>query len=205
MAFYLAVTVVDMSKSTNNEEQSTSNGELSKTISQLAESVKSIQDELQVLKRGATQIGLNPLCQSGSQDSVTRNEPGQELPPNKRTRVESEGADSEGEIEEGEEPHGPLVPLSEAAAAFIEATFGAKLNNATSVSKAKGQGIPDSRWIRCPKLDSVVSANVSAGARSTDRAASRIQLFWLDVVNPLVFVLEKAEKLELPAEVIQAI
>ena len=144
LAFYLAVTVVDMSKLTNNEEQSTSNGELSKTISQLAESVKSIQDDLQALKRRATQSGLNPLCQSGSQGSITGNEPGQEPPPNKRTRADSEGANSEGEIEEGEEPHGPLVPLSEAAAAFIEATFGAKLDNATRVLKAKGQGIPDS-------------------------------------------------------------
>ena len=32
-------------------------------------------------------------------------------PPNKRTRVDSEEADSEGEtdLKEGEEPHGPLV------------------------------------------------------------------------------------------------
>ena len=44
------------------------------------------------------------------QDSYTGNEVGQD-PPNKRTRVDSEKADSEAEIDlkEGEEPHGPLV------------------------------------------------------------------------------------------------
>ena len=51
--------------------------------------------------------------------------------------MDSEGANSEGEIEKGEEPHGPLMLLSEAAAMFIEATFGAKLDNAMRVSKAK--------------------------------------------------------------------
>ena len=106
-----------------------------------------------MLKHGATHSGLNLLSLSGLQDSVTGNKSGQEPSPNKRIRVESEGANSVGEIEEGKELHGLLVPLSEAAAAFIEATFGAKLDNATRVSKAKGQGIPDSQWIRCPKLD----------------------------------------------------
>ena len=32
--------------------------------------------------------------------------------------------------------------------------------------------------------------------------ASRLQQVWLDAVNPLVFILEKAEELELPKEVI---
>jgi len=108
-------------------------------------------------------------------------------------------------MEENDEPHGPLVPLSEEAAAFLETTFASKLDNATRVSKAKGHGIPDSRWIRCPKMDSVVSTNVSAGARTADRAASRLQQFWLDAVNPLIFVLEKAEEWELSAEVINKI
>ena len=35
-----------------------------------------------------------------------------------------------------------------------------------------------------------------------DRASSRIQNFWLDTATPLIFILEKAEELELLAEVI---
>ena len=119
--------------------------------------------------------------------------------------MDSEEVCSEEKIEEGEEPRGPLVPLSEAAAVFIRATFGTKVDNTTRVAKAKGRDIPDSQWIRYPKLDPVVLANVSAGARLADRAASRIQHFWLDAVNPLVIILEKAEELELPAEEIHSI
>ena len=85
--------------------------------------------------------------------------------------MDDEEAETE-ELEDSDEPHGPLVPLSEAAAAFLETTYGTKLDNATRVSKAKGQGIPDSQWIRCPKLDSVVSPNVLLAAKSANRAAS---------------------------------
>ena len=54
--FYLAVQVVDMSKSTSNEEQSMSE-ELSKMMEQ---NVKSIQDKLLALKHRATHTGLKP-------------------------------------------------------------------------------------------------------------------------------------------------
>ena len=67
---------------------------------------------------------------------------------------------------------GPLVSISEAAAAFLEAAFSMKLDNNAQKAKAKVDGIPDSRWIQCAKLDLVVSANVLAAARATDRASS---------------------------------
>jgi len=51
----------------------------------------------------------------------------------------------------------------------------------------------------------VVSAKVPLTARTADKATNRLQQFWLDVANPLVFILEKAEELELPKEVIGGI
>ena len=48
-------------------------------------------------------------------------------------------------------------------------------------------------------------ANVLPTARTADRAASRLQQFWLDSVNPLVFILEKTEEMNLPKEVIGGI
>jgi len=47
--------------------------------------------------------------------------------------------------------------------------------------------------------------NVSPTARAADRAASKLQQFWLDAANPLVFILEKAEEMDLPKEVIGGI
>lgn len=51
----------------------------------------------------------------------------------------------------------------------------------------------------------MVSANIPPAARTADRAASRLQQFWLDAANLLVFILEKAEELALPKEVIGGI
>ena len=59
--------------------------------------------------------------------------------------------------------------------------------------------------LKCPELDPVVAATIPTTSQRADRAASRLQNFWLDAVNPLVYVLERTEELELPAEVIAAV
>ena len=127
------------------------------------------------------------MQQSGA-DVVVSDEP----PPRKKTRVD-EGDTSDDEREDCDDLQAPLVPLSEAASAFLEAAFAAKLENRARVAKAKGQGTPDSRWIQCAKIDPVVTANVPSAARTADRAASRLQQFWVDAASPLVILLEKEE------------
>jgi len=98
-----------------------------------------------------------------------------------------------------------IVTLSEEAATFLEEAFGSKLENKTRRAKAKAQSTPDSQWIRCAKIHLVVMVNIPPAARTADRAASRLQQFWLDAVNLLIFILEKAEELELLKEVIRSI
>ena len=80
LAFYLAVTVVNMSQSMSNGELSKAKKQLSKTIGQLAKSIKSIQDEILALKCRPTHSSLDPLSKSSSQDNSTRNEPGHKPP-----------------------------------------------------------------------------------------------------------------------------
>ena len=92
--------------------------------------------------------------------------------------------------------------MSEEAGAFIETSFNSKLKNTDRTSQAEKYRVPDSRWLKCPELDPVVSSTIPVAAHRMDRATSRLQNFWLDAVNPLVYVLERAEELELPAEVI---
>ena len=181
------------------------NEELAKTVESLTASVKSMQDQLTTLTSGATYSGVNSQSGSGLQYSGTDSDTGLTPPPKKKTRVDDDEDNSEEEMEDVDSQHGPLIPLSEAAAAFLEASFNKKLDNKSRVAKAKANGIPDSRWIRCAQLDPVVSANLPPTARTADRAASRIQNFWLDAANPLIFILEKAENLEVPAEVITGI
>ena len=95
--------------------------------------------------------------------------------------------------------------MSEEAAAFIETAFKMKLKNSDRVELAEKYGVPDSRWLKCLELDPVVAATIPTTSQRADRTASRLQNFWLDAANPLIYVLEKAEELELPPEVISAI
>lgn len=165
-----------------------------KVIADLSESVKVVKAELETLKCGATDSGSDP--QASMQDSV--NEPGQGPPQAKRLGKD----DSDIEEEEESEAEIPLVPLSEAANAYLAS---AKLDNSSRKSKGTKFGTPDSHWIRCPKMDAVVMANVSKEAERIDCAASWLQLFWLDAVTPLVMLLERDEELQLPAEAIQMV
>ena len=128
-----------------------------------------------------------------------------ESPPMKKIRTEEDNATSDDEAEDTDTSQGPLVPISEAAATFLEIAFSTKLDNNARKAKTKANGTPVSRWIQCAKPDPVVSVNVPGSARTADRASSRIQNFRLDAATLLIFVLEKAEELELPAEVIVGI
>ena len=152
-----------------------------------------------MLKCRATHSGTDPQ-QSGSGMQFSSTDLAGLNPPPKRIRVDEEEVNSDEEAENFDMSQGLFVPISEAAAAFLEASFNMKLDNNAWKAKAKVNGMPNSRWIQCAKLDSVVSANVLVATRLADRVSSRIQNFWLDVATPLIFFLEKAEELELPAE-----
>ena len=57
------------------------------------------------------------------------------LPPQKRTRLKDNKVISDDEVENNDVSQGPLVPISEGVAAFLEAAFSMKLdNNAKSES-----------------------------------------------------------------------
>ena len=95
--------------------------------------------------------------------------------------------------------------MSEEAAAFIETAFKTGLKNSGRVERAEKYRIPDSRWLKCPKLDPTVEATIPMNSQRADRAASHLQNLWLDAANLLVHFLERAEELELPSKVITAI
>ena len=68
-----------------------------------------------------------------------------------------------------------------------------------TVTKRDSSFIGSSIWIKAKRhkthpFSMVVFVNVSPAARTADRVTSRLQQFWLDAVNPLMLILEKAEK-----------
>ena len=180
------------------------NEDVVKALASLAKSVESIQDDIVTLKRGPTHSGVNPQLTSSQQSYIgSAGSQDDNPPPHKKTRVDTD--EDEDDLDNIEEPAGQLVTLSEAATAFLEASFSSKLSNDNRKAKTNKHGIPDSRWTRCPKIDAMVAANVSPAAKKSDRAASRLQQFWLDATIPLVLLLERAEELGLPNEAITAI
>lgn len=74
------------------------------------------------MKRGATHSGLNPQSSSGTQQSDGNELAGDNLPPGKKLRMEDEEDPvTDEETEEWEDSQAPLVTLSDAASAFLEA------------------------------------------------------------------------------------
>ena len=129
-----------------------------------------------MLKRGAIHNGAD-LQQSGSGTGMQHSstDPADlNPPPIKRIRTEEDEATSNDEAEDTNTSQGPLVPISKAAATFLETTFSTKLDNNAHKARAKANGTPDSCWIQCAKLDPVVSANVLEPVWTADRASSQI-------------------------------
>jgi len=179
-----------------------SNKEMAKALADLSKSVMPIQDDIVMLKQyGPTKIGTDPLTSVGLQHSCTV--ASDSPPPNKKCKTENGEDNSDEDMDNLKDTD--IVTLSEEAATFLEAALGSKLENKTRRAKVKAQSTPDSWWIRCAKIDLVVMVNFPQATRTADRAASRLQQFWLDVINQLIFILEKAEELELPKEVIGSI
>ena len=147
--------------------------ETKKTIAGLCENVKAMQAEILTLKSETTHGGSNSHAGSQNSDLVSGSGP----PPNKRRKTISEGA-SEDEDDDKEEEFvdlrrtatgsKELVPMSEEAGAFIETSFNSKLKNTDRTSKAEKYGVPDSRWLKCPELDPVVSSTIPVAARHTE-------------------------------------
>ena len=88
---------------------------------------------------------------------------GQDYPAAKKRR-RGEGDDAE----EDRDENSLLIPLLENASTYLETAFKLKLDNTSRKAKAMKFRISDCRWIRCPKLDAVVAANVSKEAERSD-------------------------------------
>ena len=116
------------------------NEELTKTIESFIESVKSINDELQTLEHGAIQNGSNLQSSSGTQQSDASSLTSDDSSPSKKARVEEKDSATDVEPDDWEDSQAPLVALLDAALAFLEATFGSKLDNTTIVAKASRGG-----------------------------------------------------------------
>ena len=64
----------------------------------------------------------------------------------------------------------------------------------TRQAKVAKYGMPDSKWIKCPRLSPVVGAILSKEAVKQDKVTFRSQEMWLEAAGPLTSCLERAHE-----------
>ena len=82
--------------------------------------------------------------------------------------------------------------LSEEGETFLDTVLSSKMEYSTRKTRLTKYRQPDSRWTRCPELDSVVKGILSKEALKQDKVSYRSQQLWLKAAGPLVTCLEKA-------------
>ena len=82
--------------------------------------------------------------------------------------------------------------MSEEGEAFLETIFTSRMKYLERIAKVAKFSQPESKWVKCPALDSVVEGIPSKEALSQDQKAFRQQEMWLDAAGPITACLEKA-------------
>ena len=97
--------------------------------------------------------------------------------------------------ESGEDPSvRPTIRVSESTAKTLKSAFKKPLSNTTQLQVRKAYAFPNVEDTRCPKLDCAIKQNLKKDVKDTDSNAARLQIFIIDAVTPLVFILEEAQK-----------
>ena len=158
--------------------------ELSMCVTTLLSEFKEMREEFQTLKAvhdlppsgaASSSVGAaaSPTKGSGGDPVATYSGRGKGVSKKRRCKASSDEEDvyEPGTISDDEDAS-ELVELSDATGAFMEAAFKTKLENPQRKKKLAKFGTPNCRWVQCPKLDPVVSANVSREAIRNHQSSS---------------------------------
>jgi len=88
---------------------------------------------------------------------------------------------------------GTTFSLSEESDAFIGAAFKSRLDNNSRGKKKAKLGLPDSKWLKLPELNSFIASTIPKDVTRADSIAERIQRYWLDAAAPLAAIIEKTD------------
>ena len=163
-------------------------------VKDLASTVKSLQQEVSGLKKDREGAASAPR------------------PKNKRPRDDEDVADSESDAEthrtrDGESSEDESVVPSDAEGntprayavstegeAFLETTFGSKLDYAARRKQVDKMGSPDTKWVKTSVLPPVMASILPKETVKEDRRSFRAQQLWLEAAVPLVSLLETAHE-----------
>ena len=167
--------------------------ELQALVNDLASTVKNLQGELSELKKD----------RDGTADDSRRK--------SKRPRDDEDAHGSEsdtenscardGKVSENDSDPGDAedntpkaYAVSAEGEAFLEATFGSKLDYAARRKQVVKIGSPDTRWVKTPVLPPVLASILPRETVKEDKRSFRSQQLWLEAAAPLVSLLEIAHE-----------
>ena len=78
--------------------------------------------------------------------------------------------------------------------AFLETTFGSKLDYAARCKQVNKIGSPDTKWVKTPVLPPVMASILPKETVKEDKRAFRTQQLWLEAAAPLVSLLESVHE-----------
>ena len=93
-----------------------------------------------------------------------------------------------------EEPTQPLIQVSEHTAKALKAAFGRLLLNQARLQAKKPYPFPNSEVTQCPKLDPVAKQLLQKEPKQADASLAKLQALALDVVAPLVYIVEGSQQ-----------
>ena len=93
---------------------------------------------------------------------------------------------------EGNTPKACAVPAK--GQAFLEATFGIKLDYTARHKHLAKIGFPDTKWMKTPSLPPVMACILPKETIKEDKWTFRTQQPWLEAAVPLVSLLETAHE-----------
>ena len=162
------------------------NPSLEVIVKDLASTVKSLQE-------------ISGLKKEGTVDAPRRQ--------NKRSRDDGDVDEAERDFEthhtrDGESSEDDNIPsdvegntpaayaVSTEGEAFLETTFGSKLDYTARRKQVDKIGTPDTKWVKTPVLPPVIASILPRETVKEDKHTFRTQQLWLEAAVPLVSLLE---------------
>ena len=162
-------------------------------VKELASTVKTLQGEVSELRKekdGAVDAPLRANKRSREDENVV--EP-QDDAESLLTRDGEVSEDDSGQSDaEGNTPKAYAV--SAEGEAFLEATFGTKLDYTARRKQLAKIGSPDTKWVKTPSLPPVMASILPKETIKEDKRTFRTQQLWLEAAVPLVSLLETAHE-----------
>ena len=158
-------------------------------VKELASTVKTLQGEVSELRK-EKDAPLRANKRSREDENVI--EP-QDDAESLVTRDGEVSEDDSGQSDaEGNTPKAYAV--SAEGKAFLEATFGTKLDYTARRKHLAKIGSPDTKWVKTPSLPPVMASILPKETIKEDKRTFRTQQLWLEAAVPLVSLLETAHE-----------